>query len=450
MGGYFVLWGFYLLIVIALVRPTWGILGFYGWILLQPNWNWRWVIPAEANVQAPLIIATGIGFAISLFRGNRLSGIPLASNLSFGLFLLLAYISALTTLDPNTSYIYLDILWKIGLSTFLLTLLLDTPKKIQAFLWIAILAQSYNAYQINRFYFEDGYCRFVSMTNWGYQGDNNIYSNLTVSIVFISLTLAIFAKTLWLRALAGFIALIQAHQIMLMESRGAMLAGVAALVFWFFFIPKNPKSILVAGLLFCLGAVLAGPSVVTEFMSSFASESDIDGSAASRFDVWRAGLQITLEYPAFGVGPNCARYLVPIYVELPETTGEKSLHNLFLEISAGCGIPAFICYFVFFFLPLISILRDLVFRFRNLPHWLQTTYLATLTGLLAFMLGSLFSAAAQLESSYMLVAVANAARLVYLRQLREGVAEPVPHLVEEQRIGTRDRGFGRKPAVAPQ
>lgn len=453
MGGYVVLGSFYLLMVSALFRPVWGILAFYGWVMLQPNWNWRWVIPATNSLQVPIFVATLIGFAVSFFRGNRLRGIPLLSTVSFGIFLILAYTSYLSSIDPTLSFLYLDTLWKIGLSTLLLTLLLDTPKKVCTFLWIVILAQGYNAYQINRHYFEDGYCRFVYHGDWGYQGDNNIYSNMTVSIVFLSLTLAIFSKKMWQRALAGIVALLQAHQVMMMESRGAMLAGIAALAIWFYFIPKNPKTLLLASVMFALGAVLAGPSVVEEFMSSFGGDEEIDESANSRYDMWKAGLDITFDYPIFGVGPNCARHLLPRYAAAFSDLNSKSLHNLFLEISGGCGIPAFIFYMSFFLLPGITIFWQVFFNFRKLPGWLQMTYVACLTGLLAFMLGSMFSAAAQLESSYMLVAIANAAQLVYARQVREGTALMEGETVLEKRVGLRRGSFGnpiRDPVVVPR
>jgi O-antigen ligase len=188
-------------------------------------------------------------------------------------------------------------------------------------------------------------------------------------------------------------------------------------------------------------------------MSSFGGESELDGSASSRYDVWSAGVEITLANPAFGVGPNCARYLVPIYLGTNDINPEKSLHNLFLEISAGCGIPAFIFYLMFFLVPGLAIFWQVLFHFRKFPRWLQTTYLACLAGLTAFMLGSMFSAAAQLESSYMLVAIANAAQLVYARQLREGTALSESATVVEKRVGLRRGSFGnpiRDPAVSSQ
>jgi hypothetical protein len=79
------------------------------------------------------------------------------------------------------------------------------------------------------------------------------------------------------------------------------------------------------------------------------------------------------------------------------------------------------------------------------------TYLACLAGLLAFLLGSMFSAAAPLESSYMLVSVANAAQMVYARQLREGTASSESATVVEKRVGLRRGSFGNPvgdPAVS--
>ena len=115
-----------------------------------------------------------------------------------------------------------------------------------------------------------------------------------------------------LQLVAGLIAGLQVHQIMLMQSRGCMLAVLLIAAAGVLLMPRSPRNYAIICLGFLAASLLAGPSVVDEFSSSFRSGEQLDSSAASRFDLWKAGLRITADYPMLGVGPNAARRLVPL------------------------------------------------------------------------------------------------------------------------------------------
>jgi O-antigen ligase len=155
-----------------------------------------------------------------------------------------------------------------------------------------------------------------------------------------------------------------------------------------------------------------------EFSSSFKKEGERDSSAESRFDIWRAGMQITGDYPLLGVGPWAGQRLVPQYLGLP--LQRKGLHNLFFEISTGCGVPALIFYLTYFAVGWTIAVRALWRRKREpLPEWAEIAYLATASGLFGYFVSSMFSSGALLESSYMLCAFALATSLILRRRNRE-------------------------------
>lgn len=388
--------------VAAIQRPHVGVIGYYGFALLQPEWNWRWSLPPDFQYQKYIAACTLIGFLLTGMPGNRLNGTAYRSITAIGIFLALAYISAMSSIAPAASSFYLDNLWKIVLMAVLAVRLIDTPKKAVALLWVLVLAQGYNAYQINLQYFQDGHSIWA-VRGFGNKGDNNVYSILTIPIIACALALAIHAGKPWQKGLAAIIALLQIHQIMLLESRGCMLGGIVMLGVFVWRMPKTRQTITAVLVMAILGGVLAGPPVIKEFMSSFEGEGARDSSAESRFDLWAAGLAITKDYPAFGVGPYAGQYLVPQYYSGGLNSRVKGLHNLVFEISTGCGVPALIAYLFYFAIPVYSSHKTLCRKGNE--DWSACVSLAVLSGLIGYWTASMFSSGALMESSYACAAI---------------------------------------------
>ena len=427
--------------VSALLRPHYGVIGYYGFILLQPEWNWRWLFSGEQGFQKYIVIATLIGLCI-----QKSSGLitPRSVRVALGLltmFIAIALLSYLQSIEPSGTYLYINGLWKIVLMVLVGVSVIDTPGKLLAMMWILVLSQGFNAYRINESYFQNGVC-FFRTSGYGYGGDNNLYSVLTVPITAISASLALYSKPVWQKGLAAFILLLQLHQIMLLESRGSMLGAVCMFPILVWYMPKNLTNLWSVGCCTLLAGALAGPPVVEEFMSSFASQEVRDESAESRFKLWKAGLDIALDNPILGVGPWAGQYLVPKYAGYGGD--KKGLHNLFFEILSGCGFPATICYFAFFTIAAWGTF-DLYRRQKSLESedWISCSALATFTGIIGFMISSMFSAGALLESSYAIAVLGLATmRTSFNLQLANMEAETDFGLRIEQQPSSADMIYG--------
>jgi len=259
---------------------------------------------------------------------------------------------------------------------------------------------------------QDGYSLYAR-TAWGVKVEDILYAIFSLPIMALSLSLAGCAKKSWQSILAFSVFILQMHMIMLLESRGSMIGGLFFSLLFFYFTPKSKR---IWGMMACGGlivALLAGPSVVREFSSSF--DDELDGSASSRFEVWRAGISITADHPLLGVGPNAGRFLVPAFVP-SEKRDHKALHNLFFEISTGCGIPATTLYFGFFMIVWWSCVRLMKQKY-SLPDWFLPVALAVACGIPGYMLASMFSSGAVLESSYLLTGLGVASILVHSASL---------------------------------
>lgn len=406
----------------ALFRPWIGLVGFYGFVLLEPNWNWRWAIPEDQQFQPYIACCTLAGFVFSGFSGNRLDG---RSKVAVGCllgFLLLAYVSSMQSIDVTLSRFYFSNLWKVVLMAVLTVWLLNDERKILILLWVMVIAQGYSAFRINEQYFQDGYSIYAYQRNWGSKGDNNLYTIMTVPLVGCSAALALYTTVWWQRALAGGICLLQIHQIMLMESRGGMLAAIGMLGIILWKMPRNRYTLTIAGSGLLLGLALAGPPVVEEFGSIFKRAEERDGSAQSRIKLWKAGYAITKDYPLLGAGPYAGSRLVPRYYEGGLKTENKGLHNLLFEVTTGCGIPAAVLYFSYFGISWFSIRR--IYQKSLAPEdlsneWLGAVKLAVFAGLPGYIAASMFSSGALLESSYALASIGLAAWVVAKRHEEE-------------------------------
>jgi O-antigen ligase len=389
---------------ISLAKPHVGVIGFYGFVLLDPTWNWRWSLPEGVQYQKYIFASILIGFLLSGFRIQKLSTLSKYGIVAGLLFYLTCLVSSASSVSPAATEFFMEVIWKELLVLLLAILVLDSPAKLKALLVVAVLAQGYNAFQINLEYFQTGFSQFAYRP-WGSSGaDNNGYSIITTPILLTSLSLGLFEKRIWTRCLFFGIALLQAHQIMLMQSRGCMLAAIFAIVICIFYMPRRNGNVKWVGTAVILGAMLAGPSVVDEFSSSFAGDEERDSSAESRFYVWQAGWRITMDNPVFGVGPNAARALVPLpqYYEGGLDQPNKALHNLFFDVSTGVGIPGFVCYFFMFLGSLWYCYRT--YDKRTADDDLSSVRLATFTGTAGYLVASMFSSGLLFESCYILLA----------------------------------------------
>ncbi|HAY79800.1 MAG TPA: hypothetical protein DCY79_08340 [Planctomycetaceae bacterium] len=404
----------------SLTRPYVGVVGYYGFAMLQPQWNWRWSLPPDFPFQKYIVAATMIGFLCMGLRGIALRGFSLRAILALVLFLAIAYLAAMSSINPPRTAFYMGYLWKLVLMACMALILLDTPYKVTALLWAITLGQGYNAYQITDYYFHDGFCRFArNGSYWGYQGDNNGYANVTVALMGISAALAVYAQQRWQRLIAAAIFILQAHQLMLLESRGGMLGGIAVTAVFAILVPKNKLKISRMAVIATMVLILAGPSVVKEFSSIFEAPENRDSSAESRFLLWDAGARITADFPWLGVGPDAGRYLVPSYYhgKLPESHRHaKALHNLFFELTTGVGIPATVLYLAFFFMP-VGYGAHALWKIRKkpLPDWAACAYLGVSSGIIGYWVSSMFSSGALFESSYACAAAGLAAIAVMQR-----------------------------------
>jgi O-antigen ligase len=423
------IWGF--VVLQAILNPWIGFVGYAGFATLCPQWNWRWGLP-KLDYQKYLAAATVLGLVTTGFRTQRLpqsAKLALAALLTYLTFV---WISSFQTMSPVKSAIYLDISWKICLMGCIGVGLVDTPKKLYWFLWTLVLCQGWNAYNINQLYYDRGIN--VRYFTWNYL-DNNTYSISCLPIAASAFALLMTMKDWRLRALAGLIFVLQMHQIMILQSRGTMLGGLVLVALGVFFMPKNRTSITMISIGLGLGVMLAGPSVIEEFSSSFKAEGDLDTSAESRYFLWKAGAAIMADYPLLGVGPWAGEVMVPRYYEgdIGGLTA-KALHNLFFEVGTGVGVIGLIAYLLFFGIPWVAHFQLWLKERETMEPWMRISNLSVLCGVPGYWAASMFSSGALIESPYLLVVLGCASLGMHFNHQTEleSESEETEHEMESE------------------
>lgn len=387
----------------ALFNPWVGFIGYVVFVILCPRWNWRWGWVDVVDYQKFLAGGTLLGVLLTGAWSRPLHGAAKASLFFFSAFLALVFASSFITQNEVYTAQFWDIIWKIWLIASLGVVLIDDRKKIIWFIMAMVLSQGWNAFNINQLYYQYGIN--VKWFTWNYL-DNNTYSISTIPVMAVTFGILMVHTDWRIRLLTGLIFVLQMHQLMLLQSRGTMIGGLLLIALGVFFMPKTRTSIQMTLVALVIGIILAGPSVIEEFSSAFVAEEEMDSSASSRFKLWKAGAEIMRDYPLLGVGPWAGQFVVPRYYEGYIAEGHKALHNLFFEVGTGSGIPALICYLLYFFVPWLAHLKLWKSGEPKGGSWWQISNLAVLCGIPGYWCASMFSSGALIEPPYLLATLA--------------------------------------------
>jgi O-antigen ligase len=149
-----------------------------------------------------------------------------------------------------------------------------------------------------------------------------------------------FRKLFWAGAL-----LFGMYYVLRTGSRGALVALAVAFLYAFV---KSPLSGKAAAMAVVLTGVMLAPVVIPQRIidryatilsdSDAPPENEAEGSTASRIYLMKKGIELTVRYPAFGVGAGMFR------LAAHGTMKGNVTHNTYLQVSSETGIPGLLIY----------------------------------------------------------------------------------------------------------
>jgi O-antigen ligase len=155
------------------------------------------------------------------------------------------------------------------------------------------------------------------------------------------------------------LALLNIYQSKSQQGFLVMLAGISVVLFIWLRCSNYKRSTLIYIVIWFIGTM----AVILDILQKTPWKSILYKESVSyRGDFWRAGWQMTLDNPMFGVGldgyrDNFRFYRDQVATDRNPNAMVDSAHNVFIDISSAGGFPLLIIYLVILFLALISAVK---------------------------------------------------------------------------------------------
>jgi len=195
-----------------------------------------------------------------------------------------------------------------------------------------------------------------------------------------------------------------AWRLLTTQNRSAAVGAVAAVCFLWLYSRRRWLSLMIGVPVLIVIAVLFG---TTDFWQRFA---DIweggpgRGTVLSRFELWKVAGEMSMEHPVLGVGTGNFPDLVQEYSDKAER--RHAVHNNFLTMLAGTGIPGLVLYVVFFGGSFVILVR--VRRFEGTWQGRAAPFIAAAIG--AYLALGCFMTRQDMALAYLLVGTTVALR----------------------------------------
>lgn len=416
----------------SLFSPFLGICIYVLFGVMSPNALWYYSLDESflncglgfsEVVAYPMIIGWVLGHFGNLNIGKAM--LPLACLIAYTLWVIL---SSLATGWNYFGQAQILMNIRLLLAIVIALSLCDTVQRLRLLIWILVFGSGFVAYELNMSYFQ-GFNRLQMI---GYAGmDNNFFAVSMVVGAVLSFFTGISEKNIYLKALAFFVALLQAHVIMFSMSRGGMLGLCVAGFCTFVILPKTPINMTIFLVALLVGISLAGPSVRERFFSAFANMEDLDGSAQSRLYSWKNCAIVMKERPLFGVGvKNWTSFSTGrfgIYLEA---------HSTWFQIAVDSGVPALLLVLGFFGFTMLRLLPYLWERSVLPDPKLRIYAQMTVVAVLAYGVSAQFVSLYAMESVFYTITVGMIVlKIIGLDQEARSQRETEELLAMQQEMG---------------
>ena len=320
----------------AIYHPFWGILLYYAFAVLRPQYLWDWALPMQLrwSLFASLIVFASL--AINAGRGFFRVRLHLMPCLIL-LYSLLLLCSMLNAYFPAVAQQWGIEYGKVMIMALIASLFLDRLWQVRAMFAMIVIAVGYVAYEINYLYIIENR---LDIYHKGYGGlDNNGAGLMLAMCIPLAYSFATSVKSKMVKLVCWGIAIMLLHATLMSYSRGAMLS-VTVGVLWLL-INHRPRfqAALILLLIVLILPLLAGQEIQDRFLSS--KDYNVDESAQSRFDSWSAGWAIAMDNPMTGQGIRNSAFFIRNYGA--DRVG-RTIHSQYIQLAADSGIPALLTY----------------------------------------------------------------------------------------------------------
>jgi len=406
--------GFATLLILAFLRPAWGVaLYMLTFFAMPPLWWWgdpiaelRWSLYGGCALLASVVFS-------KFFRspqetgGNGPSGRVLAMIVA-AILVNATFVHCALAENMQVSAGAYFLLAKFVLLFFLITAAVRTRTDFQIVLFSILLGAGYIGYEVtvnDRGRIRSG--RLEGVGAPGAEGANELAS-LMVSI--LPLTGAVFvAGRTWEKAAMLVVAPFVLNVVLLCSSRGALLATSISAVLVLVLAPSHIRRKI--WFLLMLGGVatwllLGDVRIVERFLTTFQSSEERDTSASSRLVYWGAGLRVIADYPLGSGGSGFKTVHGPKYLKSLDIHYERrAVHNGYINEACEWGIQGLLLRLALMGGALVCMWKTMICCDRRFDSFGAAVGCTLIAGTVAFLITCLFGDRLDAEWGYWLAAI---------------------------------------------
>lgn len=405
-------------------HPFLGVMIYYVFAVLRPQFIWAWSLPefawsfyvAVGTILATLALKVGI-LSSEDDTSQKNWNICHFAVIAFGVWISLTYFTARNQYVAYPYFIeYLKIFTMFIVARFAIT----KWKQLWRIHLSIIFTLCYISYEINDIYFSKGY---MFVYKQGYGGLDNNGAALMLAMAVPLCMYAWDGIRHWIRW--GFLLFIPViiHAVLTSYSRGAMVSLIAIIPIFVIRSRKRGQVMLILALVLATIPFLAGKEIQERFFTL--QQNDIDESANSRRNSWAIGWRMAMENPIFGMGIRNSNLYTFAYGADMEG---RTIHSQWIQTAADSGISALILY-ISMFIAMLYCASKVRGLYRRIDSDEARKMLMIVNGcegaLLLFCVGATFLSLENFELPYiLLLIVAQAWTLASANQQERLDAQP--------------------------
>ncbi len=396
------------LIPVILRYPWTGVL-VSAWVSIFSPHRWAYGFALNFPFAQVVLVVTVIAMLL------RLSEVRLHFNGTLLLMILLPLWMTVTlgfALEPVDAYVQWERVMKMFVFVFMAAALLHSRKHLEGMLWVLVLSVGFYGVKGGIFTIVSGGGEKVfGPPGESYISDNNAISVALVMTIPLMYYLAGVTSSKWVRwGVYGTVSL-SGMAVLGSQSRGALLAVLAMLMFFWL---KSRKKLLLAFVLVALVPLAIGfmPKSWTERMKTVETY-ETDDSAMGRINTWKMAFNLANDRPIMGGGfelysPRTFRTYAPNPLDI------HAAHSIYFQMLGEHGYVG-LALFLWFGIASWSLARRTIKASRNRADcvWAGDLARAIQVSLIGFAVGGAFVNISYWELQYYEVVILMAAyRLV--------------------------------------
>ncbi len=435
VNAIFIVAGVILLVNVFLILkyPMWGLLSYLIIFLLRPGE----MFPALAPLRLELLTGLFVALALVLnqrFREGRLKLPKDKITLSLVAFLAVLCMTIFVSYGKSITAERIQDFIKLLIFYYLIVSIIDTKKKLVAFVVTYLMLIAYIAFDAFRLYLAGGFIhtmnvdRMSGTTSAG--GDPNSLANTLAATIPFVVASAMYFRNFITKILLWTLAISLGALITVTASRGGLVAFLGVIIGAIYFSRRKLLYVAMVAVL-----LLAGWAVLPEqYKARYSTMTDLenlDQTSSGRWDIWENGINMIISQPFLGVGAGAF-----VWANGSGDFGPAMFmqaHNLYIQLTATTGFIGLAVWsiFMYFFIgDLIRLRRRVLFSKED--RWIKIYATSFLISLVALFISGMFAHSLYRYTWYVMAGLtAVMANLATKRsieatdELTDGTGEPV-------------------------